>query len=304
MSARPVSKICICLLLIIQFNGALLPRQVEFPLLQSMSYFPYSENHILKRGELSLTIDFYYSNIYMFNHHRTIINDFELFSNSLGLRYGLAPGWNLEIYFRWSVIFPGILDKAIEGFHDLFKIPDTNRAEFPAFAVLYKYKDYLLYEAKKSSSSPLIMAVLREIHKAKNMSLNGRVLLGLPVQKTPGFSSNKPFFGSGIIFLYKKNKFNLELANYITLTSKPSWIKDEVLRKTFFFSNLELGLARFIGGFIYRSSIFREDDIAHHTFQGYIGYKISQNIEFIILEDFAPFDTSPDISFNLRIKLF
>jgi hypothetical protein len=278
------------------------PVEVEFPLLQSMSYFPYSDNSLLKKGDFSGAVDLYHSNVYMFNHYKTTLNDFETFSATIGLRYGLREGGTLELYFRYSTIFGGILDKFIDNFHRTFNLPDNNRAEYPRFSVNYWFHDSFDYRESQNAVSPLVVAFLKEFYRSSHFSLKTRLALGLPLSKKPGFSSDKPFLAAGLVVAYKKGRFSLEASNYLSFFRQPSWLVDVDIRPYLFFSNLEANLGRFILGINFRSSVFKEDDIAHDGYQGYIGCRITRYLEFIIIEDFVPLDTTPDISFFIRIK--
>lgn len=285
---------------VLTFNAY--PVEVEFPLLQSMSYFPYSDNSLLKKGDFSGAVDLHYSNVYMFNHYKTTLNDFEAFSTTIGLRYGLWKSGTLELYFRHSAIFGGVLDKIIDDFHRTFNFPDNNRAEYPRFSVHYWYHDSFEYREAQNAVSPLIVAFLKELLRSAHFSLKTRLALGLPLSKKPGFSSDKPFLTAGVVLNYTKGKFSLEAANYLSFFEQPSWLKDSDTRPYLFFSNLEANMGRFVLGFNFRSSVFKEDDIGHDGYQGYFGYRITRYLEFIIIEDFVPLDTTPDISFFLRIK--
>ena len=126
--------------------------------------------------------------------------------------------------------------------------------------------------------------------------------LGLPLSKKPGFSSDKAFLSAGLLLRYQKRRFSLELSGYLNFFKQPSWLVGEDLRSSLFFSNLEAYLGRFILGFNLRTSVFKEGDFAHNAYQTYFGYKITRYLEFIFMEDFAPFDTTPDVSFSLRVK--
>jgi hypothetical protein len=276
--------------------------EVEFPLIQSMSYFPYSDNTLLKKREFSVAVDLHYSNFFMFNHYKTTLNDFEAFSTTIGLRYGLRKSGTLELYFRHSMIFGGVLDKVIDDFHRTFKLPDNNRAEYPRFSVHYWFHDSFIYTGNQNSVSPLVLAFLKELHRSSHLSLKTRLALGLPLSKKPGFSSDKPFLSAGLVVNYTKGRFSLEASNYLSFFKQPSWLVDGDTRPYLFFSNLEANIGRFILGINFRSSVFKEDDIGHNGYQGYFGYRITRYLEFIIIEDFVPLDTTPDISFYARLK--
>jgi hypothetical protein len=285
---------------VLTFNAY--PVEVEFPLLQSMSYFPYSDNSLLKKGDFSGAVDLHYSNVYMFNHYKTTLNDFETFSTTIGLRYGLREGGTLELYFRYSTIFGGVLDKVIDNFHRTFGLPDNNRAEYPRFSVHYWFHDAFIYTGNQNVVSPMVVAFLKELYRSSHFSLKTRLALGLPLSKKPGFSSNKPFLSAGLVVNYTRGKFSLEASNYLSFFKRPSWLVDSDSRPYLFFSNLEANIGRFVLGFNFRSSVFKEDDIAHDGYQVYFGYRITRYLEFIIIEDFVPLDTTPDISFFIRIK--
>ena len=300
---KSILKILLFIFLLTQFSIKVLPQDVEYPLMQSMCYFPYSDNSLLEKGDFALRVDLHYSNVYMFNHYRNIINDFEVFSSAIGFRYGLSGKMNLEFYCRWFTLFGGILDKPIDSFHKTFHIPDTNRAEFPGNSVHYRYKDYFFYKKTQSAISPLILALLHNFYTGEHFSFNTRLSLGIPLSKTKGLNSGNPFLSAGLIFFYKKKRFSLDFSNYIAWIKKPSWLEEEKLRKQVFFSRLEINVSRFIAGFSFRSSAFTQGDIAHNAYQFYIGYKVASFLDFIILEDLDPFDTSPDLCFYLRINV-
>jgi len=276
--------------------------EVEFPLLQSMSYFPYSDNSLLKKGDFSGAVDLHYSNVFMFNYYKTTVNDFGTFSATIDLRYGLSKSAALELYFRYSAIFGGILDKFIDDFHRAFNLPDNDRDEYPRFSVHYWLDDAFIYTESQNAVSPLIAAFLKELYRSSYFSIKTRLALGLPLSKKPGFSSDKPFLTAGLVVNYTKRKFSLEAANYLSFFKQASWLAGADTRPYLFFSNLEANIGRFILGFNFRSSVFKLDDIAHDAYQCYFGYRFTRSLEFIIIEDFSPFDTSPDISFYARIK--
>lgn len=293
------------LALLFLLSGTAPAQEVEFPLMQSMAYFPYSDNSQLEKGDYSFGIDLFYSNVFMFNHYRTIITDFEVFSGTLRFRYGLSDrlGLNLEVYCRWSTIFGGFLDRGVERFHNFFGLPHNSRDEFPRYSVNYRYKDYFYHQTKKSALSPLTAALFKTVYTSDRFSLKTRISIGIPLSDIPGLSSSKPFFTGGVIVNYKKDRFSLDFSNYLALTGTPGWLDGESLRKLIFLSRLELQWKRFIGGITFRTSAFKEDDIAHPGYQFYLGYKVNGHLDIIILEDLGPFDTTPDIGFNLRIKI-
>jgi len=45
------------------------------------------------------------------------------------------------------------------------------------------------------------------------------------------------------------------------------------------------------------------NDLSNGAKQVYLGYKIWKYFELSLVEEFPPMDTTPDVSFNLKIKL-
>jgi hypothetical protein len=287
------------------FSAAAFAQTVEFPIMQSITYFPYSDNSLPENGEVSVGLDLNYSNVYMFNHHRTIINDFEMFSGTLRFRYGLSEraGMGLELYLRWSSIFGGGMDGTIENFHSFFGLPDNARSEFPRNSVHFRYKDSFYHVDEQNALSPLVFALFKTLSASDHFSLYARTAVGIPLSNVPGLSSSRPFFTGGIIFYYQKNRFSIDFSSYLSFAAAPRWLDGENLRSTIFLSRLELNWKRFIGGVTYRTSAFKEDDISHPAYQCYVGYRLFNPIDFIIIEDFDPFDTTPDIGIFLRIRV-
>jgi hypothetical protein len=289
----------------ILFSTALFAQTVEFPMIQSMTYFPYSDNSLPGKGVITMGFDLNYSNIYMFNHHRTIINDFEMLSSTLRFRYGLSEraGMALELYLRWSSIFGGGMDKTIENFHSFLGLPDNARGEYPRNSIHYRYKDSFYHKDEQNTLSPLVLALFKTISTTDYFSIYARAAVGIPLSNVPGLSSSRPFLTGGIIFNYRKNRFSVDFSSYLSFTATPDWLDGEDLNSNIFLSRLELNWKRFIGGAIFRTSVFKEDDISHSAYQCYIGYRIFNPIDFIIIEDFDPFDTTPDIGIFLRIRI-
>jgi hypothetical protein len=275
---------------------------VEFPLLQAMSYFPYRDNTLLEKGVLTGSVDLHYSNVYTFNFHRTVLNDFEFFSTVAGFRYGLGNGGTLELYLRHSALFGGTLDKFIEDFHRTFNLPDADRGAFPRNSVHYRYGDHFSYTENQNGFSPVILGYLKELYRSHHVSLKGRLALGIPLSNKPGLSSGKPFLTAGLIVSFKKKKLALEFSNYISFFKHPSWLEGEDLRSNMVFSRLEINFFRMVAGFVIRTSTFKMDDPSHTAYQIYFGYRITRRLEILIQEDFAPFDTTPDIGINLRFR--
>ena len=136
----------------------------------------------------------------------------------------------------------------------------------------------------------------------RNFYLNGRIALGLPLSSKPGFSSNKPFMTMGLILVYKRKKISINFSNHLSLFKNPNWLAAEDLKKRVFHSEIRINYKRLFGGFLYKSTPFRMNDLSNGAYQVYIGYKIWKYFELSLVEEFPPMDTTPDVSFNLKIK--
>ncbi len=278
-------------------------ENIEFPLVQAMSYFPYSQNRVLEQSEVSVGLSLYYSNVYTFDLLGRTFNDFETSSLLLDVRYGITDGITLEFYGKVSSIFGGELDQFIENFHESFNLPDNYRYAFPRDSVVYYHKDNFFHTQKRNFVSPLILGALFRFYENDTFSLKSRLALGIPLAELPGFVSDQPFLSAGLLMGVRSGNVSLETSGYISFFKTPNWLDTESIDTRIFYSDTRLTLGRFISGFIFRTSPFREGDAAHDAYQVYAGYRIGKGIELLIIEDFAPFDTTPDISFKIGVRL-
>lgn len=282
----------------VQYGG-----DVEFPLVQSISFFPFYENNLLTKNSYSLSLDMHYSNIFMFDSRKTIVSDMEVFTNILAFRYGLINSISLELYYRFSIIHGGSMDRFVMNFHDAFGFPVAGRDEYPVNKVNYEYKDYFSYKERTTAPASLLLAAAVKIFSSKIVHIMGRVGLGLPLLSKPGFSSDKPFLCTGLALLYKLGSFSVDFSGYLSFYKTPGWLKDESIRYNMFTYEIVIAFRRFFSGFRYRSTPFTQGDLSHVAYQLFIGYRLGKRYEFALIEDFSPFDTTPDLSLNFRINL-
>jgi len=281
---------------------SMLAKDVEFPLVQSFAYYPYSENDILSANKFSMCIDIYHSNIFTFHRDDNLMNDFELTSFTLGTRYGLTNSITLEVFIRYMTMNGGFLDGFIENFHSFFGLPTAYRPNYSRDIVSYYNNNYFSYSENTGTMSPVILSLLTNIFSEDNFNVKTRIALGIPLKSKPGLSSDKAFLTTGLIFTYNKDRFRLDFSNYLSWFKTPEWFADVELKSKTFFTELRITYKRFLTGFIFKTSPLVYSESSANAYQIQFGYKISNKIEFLILEDFAPFDTSPDISFNLCVK--
>lgn len=277
---------------------------VEFPLIQSLGYIPFSESDIIQKKTISLFLDTHYSNIYMFDQTMYTVNDMEVLNNTVGFRYGLGKTITAELYYRFLVVYGGFLDSVAESVHDIFAFENDGRKVFPRNTVHYKFKNYFYYQNSVFTHSPLIAALLWRLMKLGDFSFKLRAAMGIPLSSKPGFNNDSPFFITGLIIEFSRHRnFLLELSNYVTFFNQPSWLGTEDLRNSLWFSQLKMGVKRFCCGLLFKKTPFKVGDLANHAWQFFVGYRINKMVEISVFEEFAPMDTTPDITFNIRVKL-
>lgn len=296
----------IVLLCLMASSPSLNAVDVEFPLIQSMAYFPYSDHHTLDKGDFSLTLNMFYSNVYMYDYQRTTINDMETWNNIIGARYGLSKRLTLELHYRTMVVYGGIMDKLIIDFHKLFGMTEGGRKDYPRNQVNFRYKGAFSYDKSLLTQAPLLLGLVENLYRTGNFSINGRAAIGLPLAPKPGFSSSKPFYTVGVILSYKKKNstLSIDFSNHIAFFKRPVWLNNEDLREYIFLSDLKVSYRKIFGGLGYRSTPFKTGDLSNSAYLIYIGFKFLRHFEFSMVEEFPPVDTTPDVSFNLKIRLF
>ncbi len=272
---------------------------VEYPVIQSFTYFPYSTDTILGKDKLEFTADLFYSNIYMFDYNRTVINDFEEASAVIGVRYGINRRITAEFYLRSSMVYGGIMDKFIMDFHKVFGLNEGGRGEYPRNTVNIKYKDYFSYSKEMFVLSPPIFGLTLGIYKNRNLEINFRTGMGIPLSSKPGLLSDKAFINTGVISIYGKGDLSLKFSGYISFYKRPSWIDPEEISSRIYLLNGEAEYKKIFAGFLFKSSPFLNGDISNHSKVIYLGYKISDSFKISMFEEIPPMDTVPDVTFRI-----
>lgn len=296
-----VKKSILPLLLIIVFTFpmASYPSDVEFPLVQSFSYFPYIKNEMVDNGDHEFILDIGYSNVYMFTVDADIISDFDVFTATIGYRRSILKNLNIEFYLRAGVLYGGIMDKLIEDFHKLTGISEDGRDQLPRNTLNFRYKDIFEYDSSLALTGPFIAGILTRLYSGKDIDINFRASLGIPLQEKVGVSTGKPFLSTGFIFLYRKNKLALDLSLYGSFYKIPEWYDSEEVRSRMFFFKLYGAYKKIFGGFLFRSTPFRYGDLSNPAYQVYFGYRITDKLSISMYEEIPPMDTIPDVSFRL-----
>ncbi len=276
---------------------------VEFPLIQSFSYFPYVKNHMLDNGKSDLVLDVGYSNIYMFNYDRDVVNDFEFGNVTIGYRKSLLRNLNVEFYLRTGVIYGGVMDKLIIDFHKLIGNGEDGRDEYLRNTVNYQNKEVFSYNKSMFITGPFIAGILTRLYDGEDIDINFRASLGIPLQEKAGISTGKPFLSTGFLFLYRKDKLAIDMSIYGSFFKIPDWYDSQEVRSRMFFFNLHGAYKKVFGGFLFRSTPFREGDLSNPAYQVYFGYRITDSISIAMYEEIPPMDTVSDVTFRLIFEL-
>ena len=290
------------LVLLIIFPTASFSSDVEFPLVQSFSYFPYVKNEMLMNGTEHFTVDIGYSNTYMFNYQKDVVNDFETATATIGYRRSIMRNLNVEFYLRVGVMYGGIMDKLIENFHTLIGNGEDGRGEFLRNTVNYKYKDVFTHNSSQVLTGPFIAGILTRLYDCDVIDINFRTSIGIPLQSKTGLSSGKPFLTTGVIFLYRKKRLSVDMSLYGSFFKIPEWTETENVRSRMFFFNLHGAYKKIFGGFLFRSTPFREGDLSNPAYQVYLGYRISDHLSISMYEEIPPMDTVTDVTFRLLFE--
>ena len=289
------------LLLVILSQSNLPANDVEFPLVQALTYFPFTDGFLVNRGEIHSAFTLRLSNLYTFNFERTIVTDLEMTSATFALRFGINRWLTLEFYSRLLRIGPGFMDRFVERFHSFFGLHHGDRHLFPRFSVHYSYRDIFSYSSSKQVVAPLIMGLLFRIAGGDSLRLNGRVALGVPLGSVPGFLSNRPSGSLGLILLAAGGKSQWSFSNTLALFRNPGWLATEGIRNWIFHSELGYSIGRLHAGIIFKSSPWKNGDLANRALQLLLGWRLFRGVEIGIIEEIPPADTVPDFTFFLRL---
>lgn len=303
MKPRLARHILLPVLLIAGLVATVRGEDPEFPLIQSLAYFPYSENVLPKGKVFSLGFTLQYSNVFMFDAKAPVVNDFEIFSTTIAGRVALTKRVTLEAYFRFASIFPGKLDRTIEDFHRLFGLPDNYRDEYPRDGVQYSLYHSFDYREKESYRSPAVVSLHVNLFRRSGFSLGSRIGVGIPIDNSTGLGGGKPFFSAGVTATYQSRRTQIDASFYSAWYRKPDWMQPYLTRPAILFSEVKAYWGNIITGVRVRTSPFKTDDIAHTGYQISLGWRIGSYFELLVVEDLPRFDTTPDIGFSLNVKL-
>ena len=93
------------------------------------------------KGELRVALHSSVANSYILDSSaQEYLNlDGETLRFALDVRYGLAPGWDIQLELPWLEQSGGDLDRAIDDWHDLWGMSDGGRSQVPRNQLDYQY---------------------------------------------------------------------------------------------------------------------------------------------------------------------
>ncbi len=113
---------------------------------------------------------------------------------ALDLRYAPAPGWELQLELPWLQHTGGSLDSLIDGWHDLWGMPDGGRSGAPADRLAYRYAGPEgTFNLADSASGPgdISLSLSRRLWSGREGQLDAALGVKLPT------GEEQDFLGSG-----------------------------------------------------------------------------------------------------------
>jgi len=277
---------------------------VEFPLVQALCYLPFGEEGPLEKNRISLTIQLNYSNVYSLDFEGIGVNDMEIPSLELALRTGVTDSLTLELHTRIFSLTGGFLDPAIEGFHNLFGLPNARRDRYERNGIHYFYHDRFHYTDGVSGAGPLVLSACRRLTRSDHQTWAARIFVGIPLFDRPGLTSDRLFWGLGLTAENKWRDLVLSYSGAVTRIYSPDWLQEESLRSILYFFRAQVSYHRALIGGVLKTSPYQTGYFSTPALQLYAGYRLSDRLELGIIEDLPPLDTTPDIGFYLKYHPF
>lgn len=132
--------------------------------------------------------------------------DGETLRFALDLRYGLAPGWDVQLEVPWLEQSGGDLDRVIDDWHDLWGMPDGGRSDVPRDLLDYRYAAIsapgFLLQDSSSGLGDITLALNYAFYRDKDATAS--VALGYKF----GVGDDEKFLGSGGDDVYVAVRFS------------------------------------------------------------------------------------------------
>ena len=275
-----------------------------FPLVQSLVSFPFSvDAPRLKPGQVAAIFTLSAGNVFMVNADDSGEHDFETLEAVLALRVGISRTFTLEVCSRWSGIYGGWMDGMIEGVHDAFGLPDNRRPAYPRDRVVYSFRDAFDYRRSREVTGPLTIALSADLARSRYLGMGGRLALQASPAGMPGLLSERPALIAGMWLRWERGSRAFGISGDVAFFKTPQWLEGIDITPRVIMTRAWVRLGWFRAGIFWRSSPYRSGDVSDAGLQILLGFRILRGIEFMIQEDLAPFHTTPDIRFGIRLRL-
>lgn len=113
-----------------------LPMRIEHPVRLMALALPPRSAHAQDPGTFALRASSSYTSVFSHgnNGFERVLLDGELAREALALRWGVAPGTDVEVELATLYATSGFLDRFVESWHDLLGLPQGGRETRPRFA--------------------------------------------------------------------------------------------------------------------------------------------------------------------------
>lgn len=299
---NPIPAVVLLVLLILSVPSP--AADPGFPLVQSLVSFPFDEDAPrLEPGQVAASFTLSGGNVFMVNGSDAGEYDFETLEAVLALRIGISRTFTLEIYSRWSGIYGGWMDGMIEGFHDTFGLPDNRRPMYTRARVVYSFLDLFEHRRSVGVTGPFTLALNADLARGRHFGMGGRLALQASPAGMPGLLSERPALIAGMWLRWERGSRELGISGDVAFFKTPEWLEGIAITPRIIMMRAWFRLGWFRTGIAWRSSPYRSGDEADAGLQILLGFRIFRGIEFRIQEDLAPFHTTPDIRFGIRLRL-
>lgn len=284
-------------------SAGLCAQEIQFPLVQALAWIPAAENRLLPAGGQAWQVGIAGASIFSFSPDRQVINDLSTLAFTVSYRRGISSVLTFEAYGGFRFHFDAGVDPLIKKVDSLLGFADSGRDTFPEPTIHYKFKDNFYYERSQWLPAPLVLGLAGRVFSSGDVTLNGRLSIGIPLSDRAGFSSKKIFALAGLMAEYARNKLTLSGNVTMALFARPTWLGSEDVGRSYVEAGLKIRLANFLLGGIFRTSPFHVAENGNGAKTIYIAYVIKNRIEIGFMEDLPPMDTVPDVAMYLKIRL-
>ena len=124
---------------------------------------------------------------------------------AISLRYGFAPGWDIEAFLPWRHHSGGFTDQLISDWHRVFGFPNGNRSEYPIDALHYELSQGA-HQAQLTRPASGLGDVEMAVSRAIADIDGGQLAASVGIKAASGDDSE--WLGSGVTDVYALLRFS------------------------------------------------------------------------------------------------